>query len=79
MVIGSDTIVTLKGRIYGKPRDEEEARKTLRKLSGQKHQVVSGVVILSKRHKKPTWDHKVQRDVKTSPAPGMLGSNIFAI
>ena len=47
MVIGSDTIVTYKERIYGKPKDKEDAKRTLRELSGETHSVISGVVIIS--------------------------------
>ncbi len=35
------------GRIYGKPRDEVEARATLAELSGDTHQVVSGLAVVS--------------------------------
>ncbi|QFT90054.1 Septum formation protein Maf [Bacillus sp. THAF10] len=48
IVIGSDTIVVLEDMVLGKPVDEAEARETLRKLSGSKHHVISGVAILSK-------------------------------
>jgi len=47
MVIGSDTIVTYDGKIYGKPNDKEDAIKVLKELSGKVHSVISGVVILS--------------------------------
>jgi septum formation protein len=42
--LGVDTLVALDGRIYGKPRDEADARATLLALSGRTHQVVSGLV-----------------------------------
>jgi septum formation protein len=42
-VLAVDTIVALDGRIYGQPDDEEEARATLRALSGRTHTVVSGL------------------------------------
>ncbi len=45
-VLGVDTLVTLEGRIYGKPADEREARATLRALSGSRHRVLSGVALL---------------------------------
>ena len=44
-VLGVDTVVALDGRIYGKPRDEEDAAATLRALSGRTHEVVSGLAI----------------------------------
>jgi septum formation protein len=46
VVLGCDTMVALEGTIYGKPRDEHEARATLKALSGATHQVVSGVAVL---------------------------------
>jgi septum formation protein len=46
VVLGCDTLVALDGTIYGKPRDEHEARATLRTLSGATHEVVSGVAVL---------------------------------
>ena len=45
-VLGVDTLVALDGAIYGKPRDEEHARATLRTLAGRTHQVVSGIALM---------------------------------
>jgi septum formation protein len=45
LVLAVDTLVSLGGRIYGKPADEADARRTLRALGGHTHQVVSGLVI----------------------------------
>lgn len=50
ILIGCDTIVVLDGIIYGKPKDEEDAYQMLKKLSGRKHQVMSGVGIAYKEH-----------------------------
>lgn len=46
-VIGADTLVFLEGFPLGKPGDEEEARITLRKLSGRTHHVCTAVAIRS--------------------------------
>jgi septum formation protein len=46
LVLGVDTIVTLGGRIYGKPNDLDDARATLRALSGHRHAVLSGVCLI---------------------------------
>lgn len=43
-VLGSDTVVSLDGNIYGKPRDKEHAKEMLSLLSGRGHQVTTGVV-----------------------------------
>lgn len=45
LIITADTIVWLDGVVMGKPKDEEEARDMLRRLSGQTHQVVTGVCL----------------------------------
>lgn len=45
-VLGSDTMVGLDGRTYGKPRDRDHAAEMLRTFSGTDHQVHTGVCIL---------------------------------
>ncbi len=42
-VISSDTIVVLDNVIYGKPKDEQDARKILMELSGKTHSVFTAV------------------------------------
>ena len=39
LTIGSDTVVDLDGRTLGKPHSDDEARATLRALSGRSHEV----------------------------------------
>ena len=48
LIITADTIVYLDGEVLGKPHDEAEAHKMLRKLSGRTHQVITGVTLLTK-------------------------------
>jgi septum formation protein len=45
-VIGADTIVVYEGEILGKPKDPADARRMLRELSGNAHQVYTGVCVL---------------------------------
>lgn len=45
IILAADTIVVLKGRIIGKPKDRDEAIRILTDLSGQRHTVITGVVI----------------------------------
>jgi septum formation protein len=45
VVLGVDTVVAIDGEIWGKPPDAAAAAKTLRRLSGRTHTVVSGVAI----------------------------------
>jgi septum formation protein len=46
LVIAADTIVVLKGRLFGKPRSEREARSMLKALSGKAHSVITGYTII---------------------------------
>lgn len=46
IVIAADTVVVLGSTIIGKPKDREDAMDILSRLSGNKHQVITGVVIL---------------------------------
>jgi septum formation protein len=45
LVLAVDTMVSLDGRIHGKPAGEDEAAATLAALAGRTHEVVSGLVI----------------------------------
>lgn len=45
IVVAADTAVVLDGEIFGKPTDEEDALRMLGKLSGRRHDVVSGVAV----------------------------------
>ena len=47
IIVAADTIVVLDNTIIGKPADEDEAVKTLCRLSGRTHTVITGVVIKS--------------------------------
>ena len=45
IVIGCDTVVDYAGRVFGKPKDHEDALRMLRALSGAQHHVHTGVCI----------------------------------
>lgn len=45
LLITADTVVVLDGKVIGKPGDEREACAMLRRLSGQRHTVITGVTI----------------------------------
>lgn len=47
LLITADTIVYLDGKVLGKPKEAEEAKKMLRELSGKTHQVITGVTVLT--------------------------------
>lgn len=46
-ILAADTIVVLNGKIIGKPVDRNDAIEILTALSGNKHTVITGVVIAS--------------------------------
>ena len=45
ILLTADTVVVLDGRVLGKPRDRDDAQAMLRRLSGHRHTVVSGVTL----------------------------------
>lgn len=45
LLITADTVVALDNKIFGKPAGEKEAAAMLRQLSGQKHEVITGVCL----------------------------------
>jgi len=46
IIIAADTVVTLDGRIFGKPRSTDDARRMLKALSGRTHAVLTGVTLI---------------------------------
>ncbi|OSB10211.1 Maf family protein [Paraclostridium bifermentans] len=59
LVIGADTIVVLDNEILGKPKNEEEAFKTLSKLSNREHQVITGMSIVNLENEKKLVDYAI--------------------
>ena len=57
-VLAADTIVAVDGEILGKPADEHDARRMLRKLSGRAHDVVTGVC-LARRAQEVLVEHEL--------------------
>jgi septum formation protein len=45
-IIGADTLVTLDNEIFGKPEDEEDAKRILKRLSGREHLVITGICVV---------------------------------
>jgi septum formation protein len=60
-VLGADTIVVIDETILGKPRDDDDAVRMLRLLSGRVHEVITGVCIA-----KPQPPGTENREVKTA-------------
>jgi septum formation protein len=57
LVIGADTIVVLDGRILGKPRDDEDAERMLKQLSGRWHAVMTGVALYDAATRREVADY----------------------
>jgi septum formation protein len=52
IIISSDTMVFLDNQLLGKPKDEEEAFKMLKKLQNNKHEVYTGLFVLVNKNGK---------------------------
>ena len=50
VVLAGDTIVEVDGEILGQPKDADDARRMLRRLSGRTHRVHSGVALRADGH-----------------------------
>lgn len=55
-VIGCDTAVYFEGEVLGKPKSRDEAAKTLKRLSGKTHYVITGVCVRNKYKKLIDFD-----------------------
>ncbi|MDD3978557.1 MAG: Maf family protein [Methanomicrobium sp.] len=86
-VIGADTIVVLKGRILGKPKNEKDAYDMLRALKGKWHRVFTGYCVLNtsknivyrdvvetKVFVRDLTDEEIMRYIKTSEPLDKAGS-----
>jgi septum formation protein len=50
IILGADTAVVIDGDILGKPRDDEDAAAMLTRLSGRRHDVMTGVSLRCGAH-----------------------------
>ena len=65
VVIGADTVVAYQGAILGKPSSKEDAFAMIQSFQGDKHQVYTGVAILSydEEGNETVVNHAVKTDV----------------
>ncbi len=56
-IISSDTIVVLNEKLYGKPKDKDDARRILSELAGHTHEVITGVSFLFHDENKKLREH----------------------
>lgn len=61
VVLGADTLVWLGGRALGKPADHNEARRMLRELSGQTHEVATAVHLVRMEPRQQVEFHEITR------------------
>lgn len=54
VVVAADTIAFYKGQILGKPKDAEDAKRMLRLLSGDVHEVLTGLAVVDAEKLKRT-------------------------
>jgi septum formation protein len=47
VILSADTVVTIDGEILGKPADEDDAMRMLKKLSGREHLVYTAVTVIN--------------------------------
>ena len=59
LVIGSDTIVVKNGKIYGKPKDEEEAFQFITELRADTHEVITSLCVIKEESGKVTPDTNI--------------------
>lgn len=52
IIIAADTLVVCKGKILGKPKDEDDAKKMLKFLSGKSHDVITGFTLYDPKKNK---------------------------
>ena len=61
LVISADTIVWMKGEMLGKPKDAENAKQMLKMLSGNVHEVYTGVCVTDSKSGKSVSDYEVTK------------------
>ena len=64
LVVGSDTIILFNNKIINKAKTIEEAKKKLQKLSGNKHQIISGVSVCL--NNKQIWSYQQTSTIQMS-------------
>ena len=87
IVLGADTIVVLDGELLGKPADDADAMRMLRRLSGREHRVVTGIAVVDARagslrptavvsivRFRPLSDGEISRYVATGEPRGKAGA-----
>jgi septum formation protein len=61
VVLAADTLVTIDGKVLGKPKDMAEALRILRRLSGRAHEVWTAVRVNHAAHNRAHGFHEMSR------------------
>ncbi|MDR1654761.1 MAG: Maf family protein [Treponema sp.] len=48
-ICGADTIISVDGDIFGKPKDRDDAKRMLTRLQGREHEVITGIALYNGR------------------------------
>jgi len=62
LVLGADSVISLKEELINKPRNREEAFKILKKLNNSKHNLISSVCI--SKNGSMIWNHTDSSELK---------------
>ena len=85
IVVAADTIVVVDGAVLGKPKDEEDAFRMLRLLSGRGHEVMTGLnvwhagtlhqqAVITQVHFRPMTDAEIRAYIATGEPMDKAGS-----
>lgn len=72
IVIGADTVVALADRVFGKPRDVDDARRILQTLSGTRHRVITGLTLIDAATRRRLMRHDTTYTVMKAMSPEAL-------
>jgi len=61
LILGADTVVAYRHHILGKPEDQKDARRMIRLLSGQWHQVYTGLCLFDPVRRSKLTGHEMTR------------------
>ena len=78
LVLGSDQTLSLDDEVFHKPRDMDEARRHLLKLSGKTHQLNSAMALV--KDGETLWHHvSVARLTMRNLTPGFIGQHLARV
>jgi septum formation protein len=86
-ICGADTVISVDGEIFGKPKDRSEAKNMMKKLNGREHEVSTSVALFSGKNQTtdcrsvvssvvfaPISDQEIEWYLNTGEWQGVAGS-----